>query len=293
MTDINNTAALAEPKKQRKKFCFAVIPAFFLTFISSFSAISSLVLVLSEINNAFLFTAILNLVSALCWLILSVFLIFKQNNIATPVFLGVTLILPNFLGFIFSYVQYDNYIPSFLQIYGIFWRVIVTAVCVLFVLKAPALKTFIKKTRFIWVIAASILAFFQLVFSAFDYIPEAIHRGELILQIFLYLFGASLYILPEAITIVLLLLWLSDPYKKIRPQKPAAPVAQPVYQPVYQPAAQTVAPPTPVVQPPIQTQPAAQANVADEIKKYKELLDSGAITPEDFESAKAKLLNKI
>ncbi|MBQ5824728.1 MAG: SHOCT domain-containing protein [Clostridia bacterium] len=43
----------------------------------------------------------------------------------------------------------------------------------------------------------------------------------------------------------------------------------------------------------MQAQPPAQTDVADEIKKYKELLDSGIITPEEFESAKAKLLNKI
>lgn len=36
---------------------------------------------------------------------------------------------------------------------------------------------------------------------------------------------------------------------------------------------------------------ASELGVADEIKKYKELLDSGAITEEEFQSKKQSLLN--
>jgi len=35
----------------------------------------------------------------------------------------------------------------------------------------------------------------------------------------------------------------------------------------------------------------SETSVADEIKKFKDLLDSGAITEEEFENTKKKLLN--
>ena len=41
----------------------------------------------------------------------------------------------------------------------------------------------------------------------------------------------------------------------------------------------------------VPSSPPASSSVADEIKKYKELLDIGAITEEEFESQKKKLLN--
>lgn len=54
------------------------------------------------------------------------------------------------------------------------------------------------------------------------------------------------------------------------------------------PVAQTPVAQTPVAEEP--TQPQANIGVADEIKKYKDLLDSGAITEEEFDAKKKQLL---
>ena len=62
------------------------------------------------------------------------------------------------------------------------------------------------------------------------------------------------------------------------PQQPqSAPAAAPVYQPPVQPS------PRP------QSAPVFQ-DAADEIRKYKELLDMGAITQEEFDAMKKRLL---
>ena len=47
-----------------------------------------------------------------------------------------------------------------------------------------------------------------------------------------------------------------------------------------------------VVQQPVMQQPVVQSSVADEILKFKNLLDMGAITQEEFDEQKNKLLNK-
>jgi hypothetical protein len=49
---------------------------------------------------------------------------------------------------------------------------------------------------------------------------------------------------------------------------------------------------TPVTPPPqpVQSAPVPQMNIADEIKKYKDLMDCGAITPEEYERIKRQIL---
>lgn len=277
MNSINNAATLNAPEKLNKKFCFAVIPALFYTTILLLGMIANF------ITFGFDSVSAINIVSFLCWLAFSVFLFFRKNNIAAPIFLGVTLILPAFLNVVL------NYSPSFIQIYSIFWRVVATALCVLFVLNTPEIKAFIKKTKYICISVVVLFIFSDLIFSI-------INNFESFELIGIQILAFSLSYLPIALTIVLLLLWLDDPYKKASPQAPAMQsyVQPPVQtQPMHfvQPPVQ--AQPMPFVQQPMQAQPPAQTDVADEIKKYKELLDSGIITPEEFESAKAKLLNKI
>lgn len=40
-----------------------------------------------------------------------------------------------------------------------------------------------------------------------------------------------------------------------------------------------------------ETQPAASGSAADEIKKYKDLLDQGAITSDEYNAQKSRLMN--
>ena len=50
------------------------------------------------------------------------------------------------------------------------------------------------------------------------------------------------------------------------------------------------APQAPVQQNAVPVQPASTKSVADELKKYKELLDQGVITEDEFQQQKAKIL---
>ncbi len=80
--------------------------------------------------------------------------------------------------------------------------------------------------------------------------------------------------LPLIVSEFLLCMWLASPYKKIVPKKKPQPV-QPV-----QPVVQYV----PVMQ------PAAEPNAAQQLMEYKNLLDMGAITQEEFEAKKKQIL---
>ena len=86
--------------------------------------------------------------------------------------------------------------------------------------------------------------------------------------------------------------WLADPYRKQPAYRPAPQVPQGNYyqQPQYQQPAQPQYY-QPQYQQPVQPKPAATTSVVDELERAKRLLDSGAITQEEYDALKKRLLN--
>ncbi len=141
-----------------------------------------------------------------------------------------------------------------------------------------------------------------------------------------YALDLMIIYIPECITILLLCLWISNPYKKvlkkvpeakkakekaetekkiaeteIKEEKVSKPVPTPM-KPVAPPSPKPVAPPpmrpvpkqAPVMntsRAPVVSTASAQKENIELIKQYKELLDMGAITQEEYDKKKNKLLD--
>ena len=86
--------------------------------------------------------------------------------------------------------------------------------------------------------------------------------------------------------------WLADPLRKKPVYRPAPQVPQGNYyqQPQYQQPAQPQYY-QPQYQQPVQPQPAVTNSVVQELERAKALLDSGAITQEEYDALKKRLLN--
>ena len=115
--------------------------------------------------------------------------------------------------------------------------------------------------------------FFMLAISvALGFIPATIARKKGYSQGLFWLFGFFLF-LPALIVACC----IEDK------TKPKPPTAVYVAQPYAPPYAQPYAPPA----------PSSSPSPVDELQRYKELLDQGAISQEEYDAVKAKLLNKI
>ena len=297
MSDINTAPTqLTEPKKYKTKFCFAVIPAALTALLTSIAIIGNIALIFSNsfYRDAYIITTVSNLIGSTFWIVFLIALLLKRpSNLLIPISLGGALISPTIINIIGNSILSKSegweYSITLWQVCYLLICFVAVAVCVLFTIKAPALKSFMKKTGIIWSIAIpSLYLTVQLVFSIVYKYSSAVLAVNLIN-----------YILYTA-TLFLLYFWLTNPYKEVTAVQtnPAPQYAQPVafVQPVAVPVNPAV---QPVVQPVPQVPVAApvtvqtQTSVADEIAKYKALLDTGAITPEEFEALKVKLINKI
>ena len=123
------------------------------------------------------------------------------------------------------------------------------------------------------IITTSASLFFELGLSAvLGIIPAYLARKKGYSQGLFWLFGFFLF-LPA----IIVACCIED---KTKPKPPTAVyVAQP-YAPPYAPPA---APPAPADSP----------SPVDELQRYKDLLDRGVISQEEYDAVKAKLLNKI
>ena len=129
---------------------------------------------------------------------------------------------------------------------------------------------------------------------------------------------SALVWLPQFVAIILLCKWVSNPYKKVlkkvpepkkekekaevkeeikeekKPEPVAPPPARPVAPPPKKPAPMQApvmkAPPVSAPVPPNQVATMAQKNNIELIRQYKELLDMGAITQEEYDEKKKELL---
>lgn len=122
-------------------------------------------------------------------------------------------------------------------------------------------------------IQAFLPLFFMLAISvALGFIPATIARKKGYSQGLFWLFGFFLF-LPA----IIVACCIED---KTKPKPPTAVyVAQP-YAPPYAPPAAPAA-------------PADSTSPVDELQRYKDLLDRGVISQEEYDAVKAKLLNKI
>lgn len=115
--------------------------------------------------------------------------------------------------------------------------------------------------------------FFLLAISvALAFIPATIARKKGYSQGLFWLFGFFLF-LPA----IIVACCIED---KTKPKPPAAVyIAQPYAQPYAPPAAPAA--------------PSSSPSPVDELQRYKDLLDRGMISQEEYDAVKAKLLNKI
>ena len=115
--------------------------------------------------------------------------------------------------------------------------------------------------------------FFMLAISvALGFIPATIARKKGYSQGLFWLFGFFLF-LPA----IIVACCIED---KTKPKPPTAVyVAQPYVRPYAPPAAPAA--------------PSDSPSPVDELQHYKDLLDRGAISQEEYDAVKAKLLNKI
>lgn len=118
-----------------------------------------------------------------------------------------------------------------------------------------------------------LLLFFKLVISAaLGFIPAYLARKKGYSYGLFWLFGFFLF-LPA----IIVACCIED---KTKPKTPTAVyVAQPYTPPVAPPAAPAA--------------PSSSPSPVDELQRYKDLLDRGAIFQEEYDAVKAKLLNKI
>ncbi len=118
-----------------------------------------------------------------------------------------------------------------------------------------------------------LLLFFKLVISAaLGFIPAYLARKKGYSQGLFWLFGFFLF-LPA----IIVACCIEDK------TKPKTPTAVYVAQPYAQPYAPPAAPPA----------PSSSPSPVDELQRYKDLLDRGVISQEEYDAVKAKLLNKI
>lgn len=132
-------------------------------------------------------------------------------------------------------------------------------------------KNIIQKIWFIPII----LRVFTLASFPAEYIMDhwdgfiGVNTESTVINALIYSIEPVLVYLPLIVSEFLLCLWLAGPYKKIvRKVKKPQPVVQ--YVPV--------------------VQPAAEPNAAQQLMEYKNLLDMGAITQEEFEAKKKQIL---
>lgn len=122
-------------------------------------------------------------------------------------------------------------------------------------------------------IQAFLPLFLMLVISAaLAFIPAYLARKKGYSQGLFWLFGFFLFV-PA----IIVACCIEDK------TKPKTPTAVYVAQPYAPPYAQPYAPPA----------PSSSPSPVDELQRYKDLLDRGAISQEEYDAVKAKLLNKI
>ncbi|MEE1011924.1 MAG: SHOCT domain-containing protein [Acutalibacteraceae bacterium] len=318
--DIPENALPPEPEYIiKKKFCFATIPAmitmlttFFMVGYNIFVGIYLGINFTSTNEWIFVEQGILYGIQFVAVFLLCILMFAKLNKPFLCVPLLVTALtyavhlfsliaVYDRNGFIISFRNYLLYrYPSHMTIrisYWIFLAVMIFSFvfAAVYVILASIEKTN-GKVRKLWLIPAvvSVLSLvmyivYEIVYVSFfavktDYNSQAAIMSSVIGA----LMNLVVYI-PQTVTVILLCKWISNPFKKVLKKAPKAPAPQPVmYVPVPQPVQTIPVPHAPVPD----NQATEQKNNIELIKQYKDLLDMGAITQEEYEEKKKDLLTK-
>lgn len=277
--------------KRKRKICLAFIPAIIYYLVMLLLIVSQYQYISYYASRAsvsfygvdFLIMRIIPLAFSL--LFTFVFIIFcfvRKPKALLPISFSAIFIVPIFFNLVTSIIYSATndtafYNASVITPQGII-SLIVCAGCLLFAFEAPALKKFLAKTKWFWAVFLTLVYY-----SNFIYVAVSSLLSNMNSDMDIFRHTISSYIMnmaftwleytPVAIMVFLLVLWLADPYKKVKPQAPAP--------------EQTVYIPEPM---PMYYPPAPVPTVADELTKYKTLLDSGAITREEFDKLKADML---
>ena len=228
-----------------------------------------------------------NIIYALPLVVLGAVLVMKQQGISVAICCGcgvlVELVYPllsNLLARLFGLAFIGVTRFTFLSILN----ALVFVLFALVALTAASPKNPLKKLWWIPAAIAGLAEIFSLIRSI-SMLIQNFHVRNLMNTMLTFLFGlvavAGFFFAGQ---------WLADPLRKKPIYRPAPQVPQGNYYqqpqyPQYQQSAQ------PQYQQPVQPQPAATNSVVQELERAKALLDNGAITQEEYDALKKRLLN--
>ena len=228
-----------------------------------------------------------NIIYALPLVVLGMVLVMKQQGISVAICCGcgvlVELVYPllsNLLARLFGLAFIGVTRFTFLSILN----ALVFVLLALVALTAVSPKNPLKKLWWIPAAIAGLAEIFSLIRSI-SMLIQNFHFRNLMNTMLTFLFGlvavAGFFFAGQ---------WLADPLRKKPIYRPAPQVPQGNYYqqpqyPQYQQSAQ------PQYQQPVQPQPAATNSVVQELERAKALLDNGAITQEEYDALKKRLLN--
>lgn len=217
-----------------------------------------------------------NIIYALPLVVLGMVLVMKQQGISVAICCGcgvlVELVYPllsNLLARLFGLAFIGVTRFTFLSILN----ALVFVLLALVALTAASPKNPLKKLWWIPAAIAGLAEIFSLIRSI-SMLIQNFHVRNLMNTMLTFLFGlvavAGFFFAGQ---------WLADPLRKKPIYRPAPQVPQGNY---YQ---------QPQYQQPVQPQPAATNSVVQELERAKALLDNGAITQEEYDALKKRLLN--
>lgn len=238
-------------------------------------------------TNILGFSFLPNIIYALPLVILGAVLVMKQQGVSVAICCGcgvlVELVYPllsNLLARLFGLAFIGVTRFTFLSILN----ALVFVLLALVALTAASPKNPLKKLWWIPAAIAGLAEIFSLIRSI-SMLIQNFHVRNLMNTMLTFLFGlvavAGFFFAGQ---------WLADPLRKKPIYRPAPQVPQGNYYqqpqyPQYQQSAQ------PQYQQPVQPQPAATNSVVQELERAKALLDNGAITQEEYDALKKRLLN--
>ncbi len=314
----------------KKKFCIATIPAIIAMLTTFFMAGYNIIIGISagikfsSINDwSFVEQGIMYGIQFIAVFLLCVLMFAKVNKpflCAPLVVIGLTYAV-HFIFCLIAVYDRNEFEKAFHNLYDIInynqytYSDYMTIRICYFVFLAVMIFSFVAAA--VYVILASIekingkvrkLWFIPVVFSVLSLVMYVVYtvvnialycvktdfdrHGIMVSAIIGALMNLLVYV-PEAVTVILLCKWISNPHKKVRKKAPRVPAPVPVmYAPVPQPVPVPPAPAQMPVNAPVPENQAAteQKSNIEQIRQYKELLDMGAITQEEYDEKKKELL---
>lgn len=305
----------------KKKFCPATIPGIIAMlatfFIAGFNIICGISMIKFNFNDTWIYLeqGIVYAIQFVAILLLCIFMFAKLNKpfLSAPLFVTALCYAAHFVCTLFTVYDQEEFEAVFHNIdnpinynnctytdymitrisYWIFLAMLIFSfiAAAVYVILASNEKLN-EKVRKLWFIPAvvSVLSVGMYIIYNVLYVllfcvkSEYESQANVVSSVMSALMNLAIFV-PQVITVVVLCKWIANPYKKVKKKAPKAPAPQPVmYVPVPQPVQMPVNAPVP------ENQVSEPTNNIELIRQYKELLDLGAITQEEFEEKKKELL---